>query len=103
MPLVGIKEILTQASAGGYGIPSLLGGSLEMALGPIAAAEEVGSPLILAFNEQVTPAVPMEVGMPMLVKAAEHAKVPVATILDHGDSLEAVLKAIRFGSAQPTP
>jgi fructose-bisphosphate aldolase, class II len=99
MPLAGIKEILTAARRGRYGVLSLLGGNLEMAIGQIAAAEELRAPLILAFNQEVTPRVPMALGMPMLVNAASRARVPVATILDHGHSLEAVLQAIRLGSS----
>lgn len=99
MALVTLKELLTDAARSRYGIPCLLGGSLEMVLGPIKAAEEVGAPLILAFNQSVTPPVPMAYGMPMIVHAAKQARVPIATILDHGASLEAAVQAIHFGSS----
>lgn len=99
MPLVGIKEILTEARRGQYGVLSLLGGNLDMVIGQIQAAEEQRAPLILAFNQGVTPQVPMELAMPMLVNAASRADVPVATILDHGDSLESVVRAIHLGSS----
>jgi len=99
MPLVGIKEILTEARAKKYGVPSLLGGNLEMVIGQISAAEQLRAPLIMTFTQEVTPKVPMELGMPLLVSAARRAKVPVATILDHGKSLEAVVRAIHLGSS----
>ena len=99
MPLVGIKEILVPARQGRYGVLSLLGGNLEMAIGQISAAEERRSPLILAFNQEVTPEIPLELGMPMLVRAAKRARVPVATILDHGENLDSVLRAIELGSS----
>jgi fructose-bisphosphate aldolase class II len=99
MPLVGIKEILTEARRRRYGVLSLLGGNLEMVIGQVAAAEEQRAPLILAFNHEVTPMVPLELGMPLLVSAAERAGVPVATILDHGDSLESVVRAIHLGTS----
>jgi fructose-bisphosphate aldolase class II len=99
MPLVGIKEILTEARRRRYGVLSLLGGNLEMAIGQIRAAEAQRAPLILAFNQEVTPQVPLELAMPMLVNAAARAKVPVATILDHGHSLEAVARAVYLGSS----
>lgn len=99
MSLVTLKELLTDATQKKYGIPCLLGGNLEMVLGPIKAAEEVGAPLILCFNQSVTPTVPMEYGMPMIVDAAKRARVPIATTLDHGQSLEAVVQAIHLGSS----
>jgi fructose-bisphosphate aldolase class II len=99
MPLVRSKEILAEASEKRYGVPSLLAGDLEMVIGAIRAAEERRSPLILAFNQEVTPYIPMQLGIPMAVKAAQHATVPVATILDHGQNLEAIVKAIQLGTA----
>jgi fructose-bisphosphate aldolase class II len=41
----------------------------------------------------------MELGIPMAVNAAHRAKVPVAVILDHGKSLEDVMKAIYLGAS----
>jgi len=99
MPLVGVKEVLTEARRGRYGVLSLLGGNLDMVIGQVAAAEELHAPLILAFNQEVTPQVPLELAMPMLVNIASRAKVPVATTLDHGDSLESVVRAIHLGSS----
>jgi fructose-bisphosphate aldolase class II len=98
MPLVGIKQMLTEARRRRYGVLSLLGGNLDMVIGQVAAAERLRAPLILAFNQEVTPQVPLELAMPMLVNAAKRAQVPVATTLDHGDSLESVLKAIHLGT-----
>ncbi len=99
MPLVGTKELLTKARHGRYGVLSLLGGNLEMVIGQVQAAEEQRAPLILAFNQEVTPHVPLDLAMPILVSAAERASVPVATILDHGDSLESVVRAIHLGTS----
>jgi fructose-bisphosphate aldolase class II len=99
MPLVSIKGILMEARNDRYGVLSLLGGNLEMVIGMVMAAEETGSPLILAYNEDVTPQIPMELGMPLMVSAAKRASVPVATILDHGKSLEHIAKAIHLGSS----
>jgi fructose-bisphosphate aldolase, class II len=99
MPLVTLKEVLADADRNHYGIPCMLGGNLEMLLGYVKAAEEIHSPLIMCFNQGVTPTVPMEQGMPLVVRMAQQAKVPVATILDHGSSLEAAVRAIHLGSS----
>ena len=99
MPHVSSKEILSKARERKYGVPGLVGGNLEMVVGQIAAAEERRSPLILVFNQEVTAKVPLELGMSLIVNAAEKAHVPVATILDHGQSIESIVRAIRFGSS----
>jgi len=99
MPLVRSKDILTQARKKKYGVPSLLAGNLELVIGPLMAAEERQSPLILPFNQAVTPQVPMELGIPLAVNAARRAKVPVAVILDHGKSLEDIVRAIYLGAS----
>ncbi|GAB4543007.1 MAG: ketose 1,6-bisphosphate aldolase [Anaerolineae bacterium] len=97
MPLVSSKEILSQARKRKYGVPSLLAGNLELVIGPLMAAEERRSPLILPFNQEVTPQVPMELGIPLAVNAAQRASVPVAVILDHGKNLEDIVRAIHLG------
>ncbi len=99
MALVNLRGMLAEAREKRYGIPSLLAGNLEMVIGQIMAAEEQRSPLILAFNQEVTSRVPIELGMPLAVGAAKRARVPVATILDHGQSLEDVVKAIYLGTS----
>jgi fructose-bisphosphate aldolase class II len=99
MPLVSSKEILATARKKNYGVPSLLAGNLELVIGPLKAAEKRKSPLILPFNQEVTPQVPMELGIPMAVNAAHRARIPVAVILDHGKSLEDVVMAIYLGAS----
>ncbi|MBN1561695.1 class II fructose-bisphosphate aldolase [candidate division KSB1 bacterium] len=99
MPLVTVSEILTDARKRTYGIPCFIGATMEMTLGAVTAAEEISAPLILGYNEAVAPAIPMAAGMSMLVRAAKDARVPVATILDHGTSYDACVKAVRAGSS----
>lgn len=99
MPLVTSKEILVDARRKKYGIPSLLAGNLEMIVAQVRAAEAEGAPLILAFNQAVTPKIPMELGLSAAVEAARRAIVPVATILDHGQNLEEVVRAIQLASS----
>ena len=99
MPIINSREILADARNRKYGIPGLLGGNLEMIIGQVRAAEERESPLTLVFNQEVTPQIPIELGMPLIVNAAKNASVPVATILDHGRSLGAIAEAIRLGTS----
>ncbi|MDI7276523.1 MAG: class II fructose-bisphosphate aldolase, partial [Anaerolineae bacterium] len=99
MPLASIGEILVEARKRRYGVLSLLAGNLEMVIGQISAAEELRAPLILAFSQELTPQVPLELAMPCLVHAARRARVPVATILDHGRDLETIVRAIHLGTS----
>jgi fructose-bisphosphate aldolase class II len=91
--------MLAEASDKGYGVLSLLGGNLDMVLGQVGAAEAQRAPLILAFNQGVTPRVPMDIGMHVCVRVAQRATVPVATILDHGRTIEDIEQAIALGSS----
>ncbi len=99
MPLVNSKQILAEARQKKYGLPSLLAGNLEMVLGFVTAAETRRAPLILAFNQEVTPKIPLDLGLALAVGAARRARVPVATILDHGRTLEDIVKALQLGSS----
>ncbi len=99
MSLATLKELMTDATERKYAVPCLMAGNLEMLVGTIKAAEELDSPLILCFNQSVTPTIPMETGIPMIVEAARRARVPIAATLDHGHSLEAAVRAIHLGSS----
>jgi fructose-bisphosphate aldolase, class II len=97
MPHCSAKEILMDARKWKYGVCTTPGSDIEMVIGICRAAEDLGSPVILVFNEDVNPKIPMEYGIPMIVNAAQKCKAPVATLLDHGQSFEAVVKAIDLG------
>jgi len=97
MPLRNANDILSAARSGRYGVLSLLGGDFAMIVGLIAAAEDKHAPLILVYNEDVTPMIPMALAVPLLVSAAERARVPVAVILDHGRDIDHVAHAIGLG------
>lgn len=51
MPLVKMKEILTDAKENGYGVGAFSVANLEMIMGAVRAAEELRSPLILQIAE----------------------------------------------------
>jgi fructose-bisphosphate aldolase, class II len=99
MTLVNSKDILSEAKKKRYGVLGLLGGNLESVIGMVKAAEELRSPLILVYNMEVNPQIPIELGMPLIVKAARIANVPVGTILDHGHDMETIAQAIEFGAS----
>ncbi len=59
--------------------------------------KKTAHPFCLCYNYGLCPELPMEIGIPFIVRAAERARVPVATILDHGEDLEMVMMAIHCG------
>lgn len=99
MPHVKENQLLALARRGRYGVLSLAAADMQMTLGLIRAAEEKRAPVIIVYNEDITPDIPMDMAIPFLVRAAERASVPVATNLDHGRSLDHAARAIRLGVA----
>lgn len=99
MSHVTLKEILKDAKERKYGIPCLAGANLEMIIGIIKAAEEKRSPVILCYNKQLTPDIPIEITMPLIVNCAERANIPVATTLDHGSDFSLIIRSIHYGSS----
>lgn len=97
MPHVSTKEILVDGRKRGYGVASLMGSDVEMCVGLCKAAEDIGAPLLLVYNQEVNPNIPMEYSIPMMVNAAKQCKSPVGTVLDHGHSLEQAQKALSLG------
>ena len=99
MSHVTLKEILEDARNRQYAIPCLGGINLEAIIGIVKAAEEKKSPLILCYNQQLTPEIPIEVTMPIMVNIARSSKIPIATILDHGSDFDLIMRSIHSGSS----
>lgn len=97
MSHVRIDHLQRVARRGGYAVPHMLGGTIEMVVGQLRAAEERQSPFALGFAPGVFYMVPIEVGLPMIVAAAHQARIPVATQLEHGHDFDLIVKAIRLG------
>ena len=95
--LVSFKSILQNARNGHYAVGAFNCLSLEHVVGAIQAAEELRSPIILQLAEVQFPCAPMELMAPVYLEAAKRATVPVAVHLDHGQSLETCVKAIKAG------
>ena len=95
--LVSFKSILQDAYQKGYAVGAFNCLSLEHVMGAIQAAEELRSPIILQLAEVQFPCAPMELMAPVYLEAAKKASVPVAVHLDHGQSLETCIKAIKLG------
>lgn len=97
MCYIKISDLQKIARQNGYALPHFLGGSIEMVVGQIKAAEAMHSPLALGFAPEVFFMVPMEISLPLIANAAEKAKVPVAIQLEHGRDFDMIMKAIKLG------
>jgi fructose-bisphosphate aldolase class II len=92
-----IDRLQRAARHGGYALPHFLGGTTEMVVAQIKAAEDCNSPLALGFAPEVFHMVPLDHSLPMIVNAARRAHVPIATQLEHGHDFDTVLRAIQLG------
>ena len=95
--LVNMKGVLADAAKGGYAIGGFNFASLESGMGAIRASEELGIPFVLEHAPAHEEYCPFDVAAPIMVQLAKAAKTPVVAHLDHGDSVELCLKALRLG------
>ena len=97
MALVKMKDLLRRAEEKNIGCGAFSVGNMEMVRGPISAAEELDTPIILQIAEVRLKNSPLHLMGPMMVQAAKEAKVDVAVHLDHGLTFETVDKALELG------
>ena len=97
MSLVTSKEILLDAQKNHYAVGAFNVENMEMVLAVLAAAEETNSPVIM----QTTPGTVKYAGLDFyyanIRTAAERAKIPVVCHLDHGNSFNLAMQALRTG------
>jgi len=95
--LVSYAEIVKNAHEHHYAVGAFNTLSVENIIGAIQAAEELNSPIILQLAEVQFPTAPIEYMAPMMIVAAQKAKVPVAVHLDHGNSFATCELAAKLG------
>ena len=95
--LVGLKEILALAQAGGYAIPAFNVYNMETVIGCITAADDLHAPVILQTYSRLFKEGSGYYLAPSVLAAAKKAKVPVCFHLDHGASELETTRALRYG------
>ncbi len=97
MPLVTTTSMLKQAQTNGYAIGAFNVENLEMIQAVISAAEQSQSPVLL----QTTPSTVRYSSLPafhaMVSTLASQVSVPVALHLDHGNTVDLAMQALREG------
>ena len=95
--LVKMTELLKFADERNIAVGAFSVGNMEMVIGAVRAAEETETPIILQIAEKRLKQSPLELMAPMMISAAQRAKVPIAVHLDHGLTLDCVKSALDFG------
>lgn len=97
MPLVTSQKMLLDAQKGNYAVGAFNVENMEMVMAVIEAAQELKAPVML----QTTPSTVTYAGLDLYYAnvraAAEKVSIPVALHLDHGNSFELAMQALRAG------
>lgn len=88
---------MLDAQKGGYAIGAFNVENMEMVQAVVAAAEELRSPVILQTTPSTVKYADLSYFYANVKAAANHAGVPVVMHLDHGNSFELAMRALRVG------
>jgi len=97
MPLVTTKKMLAEAQAGHYAVGAFNVENMEMIQAVVAAAEELQSPVIMQTTPSTVKYADLDYFYANAKIAAGKANVPVVIHLDHGDSFDLAMRALRSG------
>lgn len=95
--LVNMKTLMEDAEKNSYAVGMFTAPTMPFAEAVIKAAEEMNAPVMVGQVECWREYGDIEQYGPIMAKMAERAKVPVCLHLDHGQSLEYIMKAVRSG------
>jgi len=98
MALVSMRELLDHAAENGYGIPAFNVNNLEQVQAVMAAADEVGAPVILQASAGARKYAGEAFIKHLIQAAAEmYPHIPMVMHQDHGTSLKVCEGAIQLG------
>ena len=98
MPLVSMRELLDHAAANNYGIPAFNVNNLEQVQAVMAAADEVGAPVILQASAGARKYAGEHFIKHLIAAAAEaYPHIPLVMHQDHGTSPKICQGAIDLG------
>ena len=97
MALVTTKQLLLDAQKGGYAVGAFNVENMEMVQAVVGAAEELKSPVILQTTPLTVKYADLEYFYANVKTAAKKATVPVVIHLDHGNSFDLAMQALRTG------
>ena len=98
MPLVPMKQVLEEATKGGYGVGAFNVNNMEQIQAIMQAAEDTNSPVIIQASRGALMYSDMVFLQHLMLAAVErYPRIKVVMHLDHGNSLETCQKAISLG------
>lgn len=97
MPLVTSEQMLLEAQKGNYAVGAFNVENMEMVKAVIEAAKELKAPVMLQTTPSTVKYGTLETFYAMVAAEAKKAIVPVCLHLDHGDSFDLAVRAIREG------
>jgi len=97
MPIVSLREVLSDAQKERYAVPSFNVVTLEMIDGVFRAAEEFRSPVIIGLAARHIGQVDPWLIAGAVQKRAAKSNVPIVFHLDHAESLESVRLGVEIG------
>lgn len=97
MPLVTSGKMLTDAQKGGYAVGAFNAENMEMVKAIIKAAEELKAPVMIQTTPSTVKYGTLETYAAIVSAEAKKASVPVCLHLDHGNSFELTVQAIKAG------
>ena len=97
MPLVTSKKMLDDAQKGGYAVGAFNAENMEMVKAIIAAAEELQAPVMIQTTPSTVKYASLQMFVAMVTAEASKASVPVCLHLDHGNSFELAMQAMKAG------
>ena len=97
MPLVTSEKMLLDAQKGCYAVGAFNGENMEMVKAVLAAAEELKAPVMLQTTPGTIKYGTVETYAAIVKAEAEKVSVPVCLHLDHGDSFELAVQAMKAG------
>lgn len=95
MALVDTNDMLLKAKQGRYGVGAFNIENMEMAQAVIEAGKEMCAPVICAVSQNALKYATANLFYSNVACLAAESKYPVAIHLDHAESIETVLKALR--------
>ena len=97
MPLVTSEKMLKDAQKGGYAVGAFNAEKMEMVQAIIKAAEELKAPVMIQTTPSTVKYGTLDTYAAIVAAEAKKASVPVCLHLDHGNSFELAVQAIKAG------
>ena len=97
MSLVTSEQMLLDAQKGSYAVGAFNVENMEMVKAVIQAAEEMKAPVMLQTTPSTVKYGTLETYFALVAAEAKKASVPVCLHLDHGNSFELAVLAMKVG------